>query len=160
MAYFWLKGAGTVVGRSGSDSDEPASVEVVPAFEAGAVKFTVRRGGQTLRTDTFAREGGGTGPSLLSRNAQTVVDVRGVYQATVHDDGGKAIGWLRIHVSPYQPSPRIYDARLPADFEDAVPAAITVALRDEIDWIEQHAIDVYRSTGSGDHLERSIDLGR
>jgi hypothetical protein len=161
VAFFWLPGAGRVVGRPGSNSAEPPSVEVEPSFEAGAVKFAVRRGsGQALRTDTFAREGGGTGPSLLSRNAQTVLDVRGTYRATVRDDAGKPIGWLRASISPYQPSPRIYDARLPADVDDAVPAAITLALRDEIDGIERHALDVYRSSGSSDHLERSIDLGR
>jgi hypothetical protein len=112
-----------------------------------------------LRTDTFAREGAGTGPSLLSRNAQTVLDVRGAYRATVRDDAGKPIGWLRARISPYQPSPRIYDARLPADVDDSVPAAVALALRDEIDWIERNAIDVYRGSG-GDRLERSIDLGR
>jgi hypothetical protein len=160
VAFFWLSG-GSVVGRLRSNSAEPPSVEVEPSFEAGAVKLTARRGGgQSLRTDTFAREGGGTGPSLLSRNAQTVLDVRGTYRATVRDDTGKPIGWLRVRVSPYQPAPRIYDARLPADVDDAVPAALVLALRDQIDWIERHAIDVYRSSGNDTNLERSIDLGR
>lgn len=161
VAYFWLTGPARVIGRPGETTAGPPSVELEPSFDAGAIRFTVRRaGGKPLHTDTFAREGGGTGPSVLSRNAQTVLDVRGTYRAAVRDEANKEIGWLRVRISPYQPSPRIYDARLPDDVEDAVPAAVALALRDEIDWIERNAVDVYRGSGGGDHLERSIDIGR
>jgi len=161
VAFFWPGRGGRVVARPGQSSTEPPSVEAEPAFDAGAVKLTIRgSGGGSLRTDTFGREGSGTGPSLLSRNAQTVLDVRGTYRATVRDDKGKPVGWFRVRISPYQPAPRIYDALLPGDVDDTLPAAATLARREEIDWIERHAIDVYRGSGSGDQLERSIDLGR
>jgi hypothetical protein len=159
VAFFWPTGDGVVV-RSGQSSAAPPTLEVEQAFETGAVKLTIRRRDEgELRTDTLAREGGGTGPSRLSRNAQTVLDVRGTYRAAVRDDKGTPIGWFRVRIGPYQEAARVYDARLPADVDDTVPAAVTLALDDEIDWIERHAIDVYRGN-PGDPLERSIDLGK
>jgi hypothetical protein len=160
VTYFWLSG-GRVAARAESASATPPTVEVEPSFDAGAVKLTVRRGGgKPLHTDTFAREGGGTGPSVLSRNAQTTLDVRGSYRATIRDEAEKPVGWMRVRISPYQPSPRIYEAQLPADVDDIVPSAAVLVLRDEIDWIERHAIDVYRGSGAGENLDRSIDLGK
>jgi hypothetical protein len=158
VAFFWLAADG-VFARPGASSAEPPTIEVTRGFEAGAVKLTIRpRGGAAWHTDTLAREGGGTGPSLLSRNAQTVLDVRGTYRTTVHDEKGTALGWFRVRIGPYQGASRIYDARLPTDVDDTLPAAVTLALHDEIDWIERHAVDVYRGNPGG-HLERSIELG-
>jgi hypothetical protein len=158
VAFFWLSGD-RVVARPGESSAEPATVEVLPAFEAGAIKLTIRpRGSGALRTDTLAREDGG-GSSLLSRNAQTVLDVRGTYRTTVRDEKGTPVGWFRVRIGPYQGAARIYDAQLPADIDDTLPVAVMLALHDEIDWIERHATDVYRGN-PGDSLERSIDLGK
>jgi hypothetical protein len=159
VAFFWLSGD-RVVARPSQSSAEPPTVEVVPAFEAGAIKLTIRpRGGGALHTDTLAREGGGTGPSLLSRNAQTVLDVRGTYRTTIRDGKGTPLGWFRVRISPYQGAARLYDARLPPDVDDTLPVAVMLALHDEIDWIERHATDVYRGN-TGDHLERSIQLDK
>ena len=157
VAFFWLSGDG-VVARASDSSAEPPTVEVVPSFEAGAVKLTIRpRGGSALHTDTLAREGGGTGPSLLSRNAQTVLDVRGTYRTTVRDAKGTSLGWFRVRISPYQSAARIYDARLPSDVDDTVLVAVPLALNDEVDWIERHAVDVYRGNPGG-NLEKSIEI--
>ena len=48
---------------------------------------------------------------------------------------------------------------LPPTVDPALSAAAAVALDAEIDWIEAHALDVYRGDGSGG-LERSIPARR
>jgi hypothetical protein len=133
---------------------------VVPAFEAGAVKLTIRpRGRGALHTDTLAREGGGTGPSFLSRNAQTVLDVA----RKLSDHGARREGNVAglapcEHRSLPEPLQRIYDARLSGDLDDTVLMAMTLALNDEADWIERHAIDVYR--GKHRRQPRTLDRPR
>jgi len=44
---------------------------------------------------------------------------------------------------------------VPAAVDPAVSAAAAVALDAEIDWIEAHALDIYRGDGGGT-LERSV----
>jgi hypothetical protein len=111
-----------------------------------------------LRSDVFARQQGGS-PATLTRAAQTVLDVRGVYEAPVRDPHGKQVGWLRVRVSPYQAAPRIYEATLPGNVSPVLAAGAVAALDAEIDWIEAHTVNVYRGTGSGP-LERSVPVGR
>ena len=96
---------------------------------------------------------------MLSRNAQTVLDVRGTYRAALRDAKGGETGWLRVKVTPYAESPRIYDGVLPAEVGPGLAAATAVALGSEIDWIENHALNVYRGT-SGGPLRESVPMGR
>src|SRR5436853_27601 len=99
-------------------------------------------------------------PPVLSRIAQTSVDVRGTYRAVVRNAQGGEVGWLRVKISPYQESPRIYDGVLPSDVAPGTAAAIAVALCSEIDWIENHTLDVNRGTGTSGPLQQSVPMGR
>ena len=78
---------------------------------------------------------------------------------TVGLSAGEA-GWLRVRVTPYAESPRIYDGVLPHDLAPGVAAAFAVALSSEIDWIESHALDVNRGKGTSGPLEQSVPMGR
>ena len=88
-----------------------------------------------------------------------MIDVRGTYQAALRDAKGAPVGWLRVRVGPYLPAPRIFEGVVPAAVDPALSAAAAVALDAEIDWIEAHALDVYRGDGGGG-LERSVPLRR
>jgi hypothetical protein len=158
-AAFWVSGSDRVVVRKGSgDASSAGSVE--GAWEHGAIRLTLRTAdGTVFRTDTLARAVPGGGPGALSRTAQTVLDVRGTYRTTLRDAAGEPAGWLRVQVGPYQRAPRIYDGVLPETIDDGLAGAAVLALRAEITWIEEHALDVYRGAG-GDRLQRSIDMSR
>jgi hypothetical protein len=155
IAAFW-RDAERVVARSAASRDVPLVGEVTSSWDQGAIRLALQPvGGPAFGGDPFAREGGGTGTATLTRAAQTVLDVRGTYRATLHDPGGAAVGWLRVRIGPYQEASRIFDGVLPAAIPPEVAAAAVIALSAELDWIEDHALDVYRST-SGGPLERSI----
>jgi hypothetical protein len=149
-----------VVVRSVASSDAAPAGEVASSWDQGAIRLALQPvGGSAFRSDAFTREGGGTGTATLTRAAQTVLDVRGTYRATVRDAGGAAVGWLRVRISPYQEASRIYDGVLPAAVQPELAAGAVAALDGEIDWIEDHAVDVYRNNSSGP-LERSIPSPR
>ncbi len=162
LAAFWLAGSEVTVRPTASES-VPAVGRVRPDWDDGAIRLTLAAGdGGALRTDVFTRQGTGMGPSTLTRTTQTVLDVRGTFEAPVRDPKGVAVGWVRVRVSPYQTAPRIYEAALPAAISPALGAATVVALNAEIDWIESHAVNVYREgggIGSGP-LQQSVPLGR
>lgn len=153
VAELSLVGSGRALVRRPT---EPATTSQVDgAWDDGAIRLTfVPAGVPPFHTDVFAREGVGA-PAALSRTAETILDVRGTYRASVRDSQGAPVGWFRVRVGPYQPAPRIYDARLPAEIDDGLAAAAALLLDTEISWIEDHALDVYRGTG-GDRLERSL----
>jgi len=152
----WTVGHSRVMVREGESSIEPIAGEVVASWEESAIRLTLHlANAHVLHTDAFARQGGGTGPSTISRSAQTVLDVRGTYKADVRDADGRSVGWLRAKIGPYQKAPRIYDGVLPADVGDGVAVAAVIVLDGEVAWIEDHALDVYRGTGDG-RLEKSI----
>ena len=97
-------------------------------------------------TDLFHRADLGGGYSVLSRNAQTVLDVRGSYEATVLDDAGHIVGWWKTRLQePYEP--RVFEGSIPVSPVD--DAGVAVALNSEVDWIEDRVIDVYRGTSGG-----------
>ena len=146
---------GSVEVRDGS----VPGARVEPSWKDGAVRFALRTaGGPSLSTDVFSRVGAGLGPSVLSRRAQTILDVRGTYRADVRDATGHPVGWLRVRISPYQAAPRIYDGVLPGDVDLGLAAATGAALGSELDWIEAHVLDVYRGNAGGP-LEQSIPMG-
>jgi hypothetical protein len=155
VAAVWVAGSQAVVRQKPSVSSRLIG-DVTPSWEDGAIRLALApAGAPAFRTDPFARTSGGGGPPVLTRVAQTVIDVRGTYQATVRDAGGAAKGWMRARIGPYLPAPRIFEAALPPDVPPELVAGAAVALNAEIDWIEDHALNVYRGTGS-DSLERSV----
>jgi hypothetical protein len=160
VADLSLTAPATVQVRSGGGAGAPVLGAVEPSWEDNAIRLTLRPSGDAiLRSDLFARTVTGGGPPVLSRNAQSVIDVRGTYRAALRDAKGGETGWLRVKVTPYAESPRIYDGVLPADVGPGLAAATAVALGSEIDWIEGHTLDVYRGT-SGGPLRESVPMGR
>ncbi|HJQ83934.1 MAG TPA: hypothetical protein VKA21_07660, partial [Candidatus Binatia bacterium] len=158
-AAYWRDGDRVVV-RGAATKDSPAVGEAVSTWDQQAIRLTFQPAdGAAFRTDVFAREGGGTGFQTFTRAAQTVIDIRGTYRATLRDPKGVAVGWVRMKISPYQEAARIYDGVLPAAIPPELAAAGVVALDAEIDWLEDHVLDVYRGN-SGGPLERSIPAPR
>jgi hypothetical protein len=140
----------------------PASVEVreggaahdiQPAWDDGAIRLTLNRTtGAPLHVGPFERING-SGYSVLSRNAPTLLDVRGTYRAAVVDADGHPVGWWQVNVSePYEP--RLFQGAAPG-VSPAVGAGLSLALNSEIDWIENQTLDVYRGTSSGHFDDRS-----
>ena len=159
LAAYWPDTERVIVRRAPS-TEAPLVGEVTSSWEQDSIRLALQLvGGPTFRSDPFAREGGGTGTSTLTRTAQTVIDVRGTYRATLRDANGAAVGWLRTRISPYQEASRIFDGVLPAAIQPELAVATAIALNTEIDWIEDHALDVYRGT-SGGPLERSVPAPR
>jgi len=160
VADLSLTAPATVQVRSGGGAGAPVLGAIEPSWEDNAIRLTLRPSGDAiLRSDLFARTVTGGGPPVLSRNAQSVIDVRGTYRAALRDEKGSETGWLRVRVTPYAESPRIYDGVLPADVGPGLAAATAVALGSEIDWIEGHTLNVYRGT-SGGPLRESVPMGR
>ena len=159
IAAFWPDTERVVV-RGTASREAPVVGEVTSSWDQGAIRLALQpAGGPAFRSDPFAREGAGTGTATLTRTAQTVIDVRGTYRATLRDSSGKAVGWLRTRITPYQEASRIFDGVLPAAIQPELAVAAATALNTEIDWIEDHALNVYRGT-SGGPLERSIPAPR
>jgi hypothetical protein len=160
LAALWLAGSDVTV-RSATAKTAPTIGRVRPDWQDGAIRLSLEpQDGEAFRTDILRREHTGLGPMELTRAGQTVLDVRGVYEAPVRDRRGVAVGWLRTRVSPYQEAARIYEAALPAAVPPALAAATAVALDAEIDWIENHSLNVYRGNSSGAPLGQSVPFGR
>jgi hypothetical protein len=156
-AAFWLEAPATVRVRAGAGGAAIGRVD--PEWTDQAIRLTLRpAAGPALRTDTFRRTATGGGPSVLTRDAQSVLDVRGTYRADVRDGAGAAVGWLRVRVGPYLPAPRLYDGVLPDGIDPRLAVAAAAALDSEVDWIEGHTLDVYEGDG-GDGLHRSLPGG-
>jgi hypothetical protein len=134
-----------------------ATHEIQPAWEDGAIRLTFHpTTGAPLHVGPFERIGG-SGYSVLSRNAPTLLDVRGTYRATILDADGRPVGWWQVHVAePYEP--RVFEGAVPGA-SPAVGAGLSLALNSEIDWIENQTIDVYRGT-SGGHFDGRSGSGR
>jgi hypothetical protein len=115
-----------------------------PEWHEQAIWFVVDSDTGRFHTGPFARVDGRAGLPALSRAGQTNIDLRGVYRATIFDDGGAA-GWFEVR-APSPDEPRVFQGRLPATSATVGPA-LAVALASELDWIEDHTIDVYRGPG-------------
>ena len=127
--------------------------DVEPAWDDGAIRLTLRpASGVPLRSGLFKRIGG-SGYSVLSRNAQTLLDVHGTYRADILDANNRHVGWWGVHIAePFEP--RLFEGVVPG-VSLVMDSGVTVALNSEIDWIEDHTLDVYRGTSSGHLHERS-----
>lgn len=157
LAAFWLPGPSQVVVRRTPAAEAAPLGTIDPSWGDDAIRLALAPPeGPALQSEVFARQGGGTGPSALSRTAQTNLDVRGTYRAVLHDPKGAPVGWLRVRMGPYQVFSRIYDGVLPAAGDPALGIAAALALDAEIDWIENHVTNVY----PGGNLEQSFPMGR
>ena len=145
LAAYWIDGnAGTTAWTGSRGSDRPLG-DIRPTWDDNAIRLQiVPPDGQPIKSDVFARAGEGGGTSVLTRDAQTILDVRGRYQAALRDATGAAVGWLRLRIGPYEPAARIYEAKLPTGVSDDLAAAAVLSLASEIDWIEGHSQNVYQ----------------
>jgi hypothetical protein len=144
MAAVWIPKAGRVIVRQSSDPQSPLIGEVDAAWKDGAIHLTfLPAGGPVLQSSTFDRIDGRVVTAALSSQARTVLDVRGVYRAEVRDAQGNPVGWMRARISPHQTATRIYDGVLPASLNGPLTTAAFALLDAEVDYIEDHALDVY-----------------
>jgi hypothetical protein len=127
---------------------QPAA-DVDPTWDdTGSIHLTLLpAAGGPLHLGPFQRVGGDSGYSTLTRNAQTTLDVQGLYRANIRDAHDRQVGWLQVRIIDS------YGARL---FEGVLPgvppetqAGLVLALNSEIDWIENQAIDIHRGTSGG-----------
>jgi hypothetical protein len=122
--------------------------EIQPSWDDGAIRLTLpEASGATLHLGPFERIGWSGGYSVLSRNARTNLDVVGRYRAVVLDANDEAVGWWEVKVAdPIEP--RRFQGVLPG-VSPLTQAGLVVALDSEIDWIEDHVLDVYRGSSGG-----------
>ena len=117
-----------------------------PSWDDNAIRLQiVPPDGPPVKSDVFARVEAGGGTSVLTRDTQTILDVRGRYRAALRDATGAEVGWLRLRIGPYERAPRIYEAKLPAGVSDPLAVAAVLSLASEIDWIEGHTQNVYQN---------------
>jgi len=145
VATLRLIGPGAVEVRARDRGEAPASGRVEPSWENGAIRLSLRTAdGQTFETGFFERVSAGAAPGRLSRVAESILDV--TYQAVLRDPGGTSVGWMRVEVDPSGTPGRSYEGVLPTVVTLELAAAATLALDTEIDWIEDHSLDVYRGS--------------
>ena len=146
LAAYWIDGIAGTTARAGRlASDEPLGT-VSPSWDDQAIRLHIAPpDGVAVKSDVFARTDGGRGTLALGRTAQTILDVRGRYQAALRDASGAEVGWLRLRIGPYEQAARIYEAALPAGVDDRLGVAAVLSLAQEIDWIEAHTMNVYEN---------------
>jgi hypothetical protein len=145
LAAYWIDGNAGTTARAGLQASDRPIGDVRPSWDDNAIRLQIRPpDGQPIKSDVFARAEDGGGTSVLTRDAQTILDVRGRYQADLHDATGATVGWLRLRIGPYEPAARIYEAKLPAGVSDDLAVAAVLSLASELDWIESHTQNVYQ----------------
>jgi hypothetical protein len=146
IAAFWVKDPGHVTVRRTADPASPVIGRVVAHWDNddGAISLTFEpANGPELHSGEFERTAGPFHPDVLGAQATTVVDVRGIYQADLHDAMGTQAGWLRVRISPYMAAARIYDGVLPASIQEPLATAACALVDSDVDYIEDHAVNVY-----------------
>jgi hypothetical protein len=130
------------------DANAQPAADVAPSWDAGAIHLTLRPvAGTPLRLGPFERVDGNSGYGILTRNAQTSLDVQGTYRATMVDADDRQVGWFQVrNVEPY--GARLFQGSLPGVSPEE-QAGLVIALNSEIDWIENQALDVHRGTSGG-----------
>ena len=145
LAAFWIDGNAGTTARAGLLASDRPLGQVRPTWDDNAIRLHLEPpGGEPIVSDVFSRTEGGGGPPVLTRDTQTVLDVRGRYQAALRDATGAEVGWLRLRIGPYEQAPRIYEAKLPAGVSDDLAVAAVISLASELDWIESHTQNVYQ----------------
>jgi hypothetical protein len=145
VAAYWIDGNAGTTARAGPTTGDRPLGEIRPSWTDNAIRLEIQpSGGAPIKSDVFARVEGGGGTSVLSRDALTILDVRGRFRAALRDATGAEVGWLRLRIGPYEPAPRIYEAKLPEGVSDPLAVAAVLSLASELDWIEGHTENVYQ----------------
>lgn len=130
------------------DAGAHPAADVAPTWNAGAIHLTLLPvTGAPLRLGPFERLDGNSGYSVLTRNAQTSLDIQGTYRATIRDQGDRPVGWLQVRILDSYGA-RVFQGILPA-ISPEQQAGLMLALNSEIDWIENVVTDVHRGTSGG-----------
>jgi hypothetical protein len=144
LAALWVKDPEHATVRRTADPASPVIGRVDTAWDDGAIRLTLKpTGGPVLQTSTFHRLDGPRSSDVLGSQATTVLDVRGIYLANLRDAQGKDAGWLRVRISPYQNSRRIYDGELPASVQEPLAAAAVALVNSDVSNLTNNAVDVY-----------------
>jgi hypothetical protein len=145
LVAYWIDGDAATTARAGLQASDKPLGDVRPSWDDNAIRLELEPpGGQPIRSDVFARAETEGGTPVLTRAAQTILDVRGRYQAALRDATGAEVGWLRLRIGPYEPAARIYEAQLPPGVSDDLAVAAVISLASELDWIEGHTQNVYQ----------------
>ena len=145
IAALWFPKRSQMIVRQTADPHSPLIGEVDAAWKDGAISLTLKpTHGFAFHTSTFDRVDGRLAPAALSSQAQTVLDLRGVYRAELRDAEGAPVGWLRAQISPHQAARRIYDGVVPAALNGPLLTAATAVLNADVRYIRNHALDVYQ----------------
>ena len=143
LAAFWVKDAAHVTVRRSADPDSPVIGQVEATWQQGAIRLKLEPAdGPAIQTGRFHRVDGFGVPQVLSSPVNTVVELRGMYLAKLRDPKGDAAGWMRVRISPYQGSRRIFDADLPASVQEPLAMAAVVLVNSDVSYIRSHALDV------------------
>src|SRR5262249_29881131 len=143
-AAFWIDGNAGTTARAGLLASDRPLGQVRPTWDDNAIRLHLEPpGGEPIVSDVFARTEGGGGPPALTRDAQTILDLSGRYQAALRDATRAEVGWMKVRIGPYEPAPRIYEAKLPQGVSEELAVAAVLSLASEIDWIEGHTQNVY-----------------
>jgi hypothetical protein len=134
-----LVGTGPIVIHRGTSDEGPVSGRVEPSWDDQAIRLTLRpTNGPPLKTDVFSRTDAAAGMDEITRTANTSLDLRGSYQATLRDPEGRDVGWLRVEVSPRGATMTKVEGVLPPTVGEGMAVAAAETLREEVDWISQH----------------------
>jgi len=155
VAALRITGPAAVVARAGASATDPVTATVEPSWEEQAIRLRLACAGATLAAGPFIRADGRSGLPTLSRIGQTSLDTRGTYRAALLDAHGGTHGWFEVRV-PGPDAPRVFSGSLSEPCLEAGPA-LALALVSELDWIDDHTIDVHRGL---DHGRGGLDHGR
>jgi hypothetical protein len=147
--------AGTDVGEVRLESTAEARVRlpdgasggsVDPSWDDQTLRLTIRPAtGVPLHTRNFRAAEASSGWTILSRNMQASLDLRGTYRADLRDPDNHVVGWLQVRV--WEPSGRrVYEAVFPQGFPPVDMAAAAVALDSEVQWIRRHVTDSFQGS--------------
>ncbi|HUI25537.1 MAG TPA: hypothetical protein VL403_05585 [Candidatus Kryptonia bacterium] len=144
IAALWFPRAGRMIVRQTADPGSPLIGEVDAAWSEGAIRLTFKPAdGSEFQTSEFDRIDGRVATAALSSQAQSNLDVRGVYRADLKDASGAPAGWLRVQISPYQGASRIYDGVVPPALNGPLTTAAIAMIDSDVNYIEDRAVNVY-----------------
>lgn len=142
VATLAADGPDTVVSVAGRDGADPEIGDVKAEWRHGAIDLTFApRDQAAYHTTPFRRVDPWRTPHLLGQPAENVVQLPGRYVADVESSDGTRVGWLSVEISEDGPVTRLYEGELPASINGPLAVAAVERLNEEVDWVEQHAID-------------------